>query len=210
MSTSGHPPIHLASVPDWESRSIAPDVSPSRASVTVNCLIPVKSRRSPALLCHNFDPKNWNQWFPPFTFHHTDIPGSFLSEGQLLGHVTAHSSLAAVLSDEPGLRHGIAEHVKKLLAAETITIASPAVRPAEYWLKFSESRKTWTLYCFIWYCAQQISPSECMKEDPERGIALIPFGATEYLGLPVVENVVEIWKDTELSKRLATMALPLE
>jgi hypothetical protein len=207
---SGKDPVRLRTGDRWQSRSIAEELRPKRGSLTVNCLVPIERAGRVAVVCHNFDPKNWNQWYPPFTFYHCEVPSELTTEGELISYFESRSPVATVATDRNKLRQELGDAVKVLFGLERAAVSETELAEREYWLKFSETRKVWTLYCFVWCVLETAEPRAKLGEERSAVIGQVPLGATSYHGLAVVENLCALWQNKPAVERLRARTLSMD
>lgn len=200
-------PIRITSKSIDESRPLPREVEPRRASLTVNCLIPIKRTGSFRLVCHNFDPNNWNQWYPPFTFYHCNLPAGLKTESELVQYFEKESAVADRIGQPANLMRDLAEHVRSVLNLASAQIGREEFRAPHYWLKFSKSKGVWTLYCFAWFVLRSAKPGSRLAAEQPGVLAAVPLGATEYDGIALVENVKELWEDPEVLADLRAKAI---
>jgi hypothetical protein len=184
-------PIHLNELLKQRESRIPVHAYPKRGSLTINCLLTVKVNNEIKICYHNFDPVNWNEWYPFFSFHHSEIEMEFEKPEDLTGYFEKRSTIADKFVPSR-MQSEVAERVKEVLGLDTVIINPVPLLKNDYWLKFSKTRNVWTLYCFVFYCASNIEPKGRLLSIKDPYISLVPIEATTYQGIKVVENTVEI------------------
>jgi hypothetical protein len=99
--------------------------------------------------------------------------------------------------------------VRAILRLNTLEIAEPALIDRDYWLKFSNSRKQWTLYCFSFFISRGMSPTALKHFLTLKDVAVVPLSDAIHKGLPVVENLLELLTSTENRERIVRHAVRL-
>jgi hypothetical protein len=184
-------PIHLGDLQNVYDFDIPRHALPARIALAVNCMVSVQKTDSVSLLLHNFDPVNWNQWYPIFSSHQGPISFPGGSARDLVNYLTTSSPVAPKLTPS-FLRQSAIDRATELLDLRRCTLCSETLQNGDIWLKYSKSQHVWTLYCYVFYCASTVDPISHVTNPTAPDLALIPLGQEEFAGLRVVENVINL------------------
>jgi len=196
--------IHLVT----GDQPVPTDAMPVRASLTVNCLLPVRSNDTTALVLHDADPANWRQWFPPYTFYHTSVQRPVQSRADLENYLRNESEIRSSF-DKSAIRADLSAHIQKLLSLTSIELTPEPVVPPDYWVKWSRSQHVWTAYCFVFYRVASAGPRSRLHPADNSALTIAPLDATAHEGKPIVENLVELLRDRAVREVLESHAIAI-
>lgn len=176
------------------------DMRPSRASASVNFLVPINlnDRSDPALLLHNFDPKTYNTWYPPFHF----VPWSLSDRPQTYRDLVDVAFEQCPEEARPE-RHSseAAANVRRVFELSNFDYKADPQFQDEIWLKYSKSKQEWTVYRFNYYCAVDIDKAQLVRNRQRFNIDFLPLEGPEYKAacktekyndIPVVDNLIRL------------------
>lgn len=184
---------------------------PNRASASTNFLISL-SLDSPALVLHNFDPVTYNTWYPPFYFTPWSLPKAPETYQEMCKQVL----IECPLESKPDVhsRAGANQVRERFGLSKFEFVASPSFEQ-EVWLKFSNSKREWTVYRFNYFYASELSKEDLVSNAHENNLAFLPLDASletvladeRFEGKPIVDNLVRLLSDPGRVKLLRSIAV---
>lgn len=184
---------------------------PTRASASTNFLISIVLD-NPVLVLHNFDPVTYDTWYPPFYFTPWSLPKTPETYQEMCNQVLIESPPES----KPDVHSRIgADKVRERFGLSRFEfVASPSFEK-EVWLKFSNSKKEWTVYRFNYFYASDLSKDDLISEAREKNLAFLPLDASlkhtlsdgQFQGKPIVDNLVRLLSDPSRVELLRSIAL---
>jgi len=201
-----------------ENQKIPSEIIPTRLAVATNILFFVKdSGGEYSMLLFNYDPINWKQLYPYFFSH------SAVWEFKSTHYADIVNELNDALIANNYSKNNRIENTKhdfcKSLNIPDVEFYDEKPIPDEYWIKYSKSQNSWTIYLMEFYQVrinekEQLkmeylnnSGKTLIKLDKANIDTIITTGKID--GLPVIDNTIEIIKDKDLLNRLFRNAVEL-
>jgi hypothetical protein len=94
-----------------------------------------------------------------------------------------------------------------LLGLEECHIAPVPLVDRDYWIKFSQSKNTWTLYCYLFFVASAIAPRSRSRLASRSNVGIIPIDEDTHGGISIVENTLELLREEDIRKQLEASAI---
>ena len=175
---------------------------PSRFVITSNLLLPVVRNNEGGLIMYNFDPINWNQFYPVFSFHHHDIDISCpVAESELIESVISQENIFNSYDSAMNGR-GLSEKASDDIGLKGVVVEPKPIVEPFFELKFSKSRHMMSMYCHFYHRAVEIDIESIYSALGLGGVAFVPYGIKELGGTPVVENISDILSEAGVLKEL--------
>ncbi len=188
---------------------------PNRASVSTNFITALRQVPSGGLglVLHNFDPITYSTWYPLFHFSPWNL---------LLTPTTYADLLSTVLDDCPNeLRieaHRLSSelHIRTKLGLTRFSSSPKALVPQEVWLKYSKSKKQWTVYRFDYFMVVDLNHEEVVANANLLNLGFLPLEGKLFIeastsgmfqGIAIVDNLLRLLRDAPVLSRIMSGAI---
>lgn len=198
--------------------SVPNEIIPTRLAVATNVIFVTEDSTTEemSILLYNYDPIKWNQLYPYFVSH--NAPYDFKSKNYTdLVNEFHQALLEKDFTKEKRLINTKQEFCKTINQEDVVFLAESFIED-EYWIKYSKSQDVWTIYLMEFY---QVSE---LKNTLEKAIfhqsdkTLMPINHNnlevilkeeKYNDVPIIDNTIDILKNTELLNKLKKNAIKI-